>query len=92
MRIDKYKGVDPGKLEIRVVYDGGYLTVSLRNAWLAGKKSQDPYALVYLLAPGGQCWFQVGNNRTRTHDRTLEPAFNSDFKFMVVTFLYFGSY
>ena len=83
MTLDKYKGAEPGKLDIKVSYDGGMLTVSLGRAYLSGKRSQDPYALVYLISPTGACWFQIGNNRTRTFDKNIEPEFNSDFTFMV---------
>ena len=64
-------------------YTNGCLTVRLRSAKLAGKRSQDPYALVYLLADNGMCYFQNGNNQTRTFDKNIEPNFNSTFLFQV---------
>jgi len=84
MTIDKYKGEKPGKLNFKVTYNRGTLTVSLGQAWLAGKRSQDPYALVYLLSPStGLGLFQIGNHKTRTFDRNIEPHFNSDFVFEI---------
>ena len=50
---------------------------------LAGKRSQDPYAFVYLHGQNGMSYFQVGNNRTKTHDKTVDPEFNHDFQFRV---------
>jgi len=84
MTIEKYKGQKPGKLNFKVSYNRGTLTVSLGQAWLAGKRSQDPYALVYLFNPStGLSLFQIGNNKTRTFDKNIEPQFNSDFVFEI---------
>ena len=49
MTVAKYKGMDPGRLSCRVWHSGPSLHVALGQAWLGGKRSQDPYALVYLL-------------------------------------------
>ena len=84
MGVEKYKGVSPGQLALKVWHSGAALHVSLGKAWLAGKRSQDPYALVYLLPPEmGRGLFQLGNMRTRTHDQNIQPNFNSEFQFPV---------
>jgi len=78
----KYNGFPPGKLNISVDYSIGCLNVNLDSATdLAGKRSQDPYAFCYLLGKDGRCYFQVGNNKTRTFDKSLTPAFKHEFKF-----------
>ena len=49
-------------------------------------RSQDPYALVYIHDPHtGLCKFQIGNNRTRTFDKNINPDFNSEFQLLVST-------
>ena len=84
MGVEKYKGVSPGQLALRVWHSGPALHVSLGKAWLAGKRSQDPYALVYLLSSEtGMGLFQLGNRRTRTHDQNIQPNFDSEFQFPV---------
>ena len=102
MTVAKYKGADPGRLSCRVWHSGPSLHVALGQAWLGGKRSQDPYALVYLLryyfvpllgityypllfrSPStGRGHFQMGNRRTRTFDKNIEPCFNTDFVFPV---------
>lgn len=84
MGVEKYKGVSPGQLALRVWHSGSALHVSLGKAWLAGKRSQDPYALVYLLSPEtGLGLFQIGNRKTRTHDQNIQPNFDSEFQFPV---------
>ena len=50
---------------------------------LYGKRSQDPYALVYLLADNGSTYFQDGNEKTITFDKTLDPPFKTKFEFKV---------
>jgi hypothetical protein len=50
---------------------------------LAGKRSQNPYAFVYIHGQNGMSYFQVGNNRTKTHDKTVDLEFNHDFQFRV---------
>ena len=50
---------------------------------LYGKRSQDPYALVYLLADNGTTYFQDGNEKTTTFDKTLDPPFKTKFEFQV---------
>ena len=50
---------------------------------LYGKRSQDPYALVYLLADNGTTYFQDGNEKTKTFDKTLDPPFETKFEFKV---------
>eukprot|EP00091_Calanus_sinicus_P025320 TRINITY_DN9601_c0_g1_i1.p1 TRINITY_DN9601_c0_g1~~TRINITY_DN9601_c0_g1_i1.p1 ORF type:complete len:239 (-),score=56.25 TRINITY_DN9601_c0_g1_i1:583-1299(-) len=77
-----YNGVLPGKINISVDYNNDCLTVFVDSARdLAGKRSQDPYAWVYLLGKDGRTYFQVGNNKTRTFDKNLSPAFQHEFKF-----------
>ena len=50
---------------------------------LFGRRSQDPYALVYLLAEDGSTYFQDGNEKTVTFDKTLDPPFKTKFEFKV---------
>ena len=50
---------------------------------LFGRRSQDPYALVYLLAGDGSTYFQDGNEKTVTFDKTLDPPFKTKFEFKV---------
>ena len=58
---------------------------------LFGRRSQDPYALVYLLDKEkgdgemhAKTWFQENNMKTRTEDKTLNPVWNHPFKFAEV--------
>jgi len=82
--VDKFNGLLPGKLHISVDYSNGCLNVFLEAAAdLAGKRSQDPYALCYLLAKDGRCYFEKGNDKTRTFNKNLNPAFQHQFKFMM---------
>eukprot|EP00092_Neocalanus_flemingeri_P031793 GFUD01034537.1.p1 GENE.GFUD01034537.1~~GFUD01034537.1.p1 ORF type:complete len:648 (+),score=175.65 GFUD01034537.1:48-1991(+) len=76
-----YKGLSPGNLDLEVSYQEGCLTVYLGSANLAGKRSQDPYALVYLLASDGLCYFQQGKNQTEIFDKNIQPDFDSMFQF-----------
>ena len=68
------------------------LEVFVKSAELFGRRSQDPYALVYLLdeKSGGErhakTWFQEKNNqemnmKTETMDKTLDPVWNHQFRF-----------
>jgi len=75
------EGLLPGTLDLGVSYKDGFLNVRLGSAKLHGEKSQDPYALVYLLASNGMCYFQKGNNQTQHFDKNIEPDFNSTFQF-----------
>ena len=57
-----------------------------------GKRSQDPYALVYLLDKDksigekhAKTWFQENNLKTKTVDKTLDPVWNHSFKFAGVS-------
>ena len=59
---------------------------------LFGKRSQDPYALCYLLdeSAGGvrpmahaNTWFEEGNMKTATKDKTLDPVWDHAFTFRV---------
>lgn len=79
---DKYDGVSPGKLLFSVSYNFGSLHVNIDAAKeLFGRRSQDPYALVYLLAGDGSTYFQDGNEKTVTFDKTLDPPFKTKFEF-----------
>ena len=58
---------------------------------LFGRRSQDPYALVYLLDKEkgagerhAKTWFQENKMRTRTEDKTLDPVWNESFEFVGV--------
>jgi len=80
--LDSYKGFLPGKLQLSVDYTGGCLTVYLDYAKdLYGKRSQDSYALCYLLGKDGRCYFERGNERTEIFDKNLNPQFHTTFKF-----------
>ena len=57
--------------------------MNLDSAKLGGRKSQDPYALVYLLGKGGLTFFQVGNHETDVFLKNIEPKFNKKFQFNV---------
>ena len=49
---------------------------------LYGKRSQDPYALCYLMEDESKrTWFQQNNEKTRTMDKTLDPVWNKRFEF-----------
>jgi len=81
---DHYKnGQSPGSLNISLNYSAdGILNVFVDSAKnLYGKRSQDPYALCYLHERGERkSWFQVGNNKTNTMDKTLEPVWKHTFQ------------
>ena len=70
----------------------GALEVHVQSAHqIFGKRSQDPYALVYLLdnekslgEKHAKTWFQENNIKTKTVDKTLEPVWNHSFKFVGV--------
>ena len=68
------------------------LEVFVKSAKLFGKRSQDPYALVYLLDEKSEgerhakTWFQENifqekNMKTETMERTLRPVWNHSFRF-----------
>ena len=60
------------------------LHVHLEKADLSGRRSQDPFALVYLLDEAtGMSTFQIENNRTQTFDKNIRPEFRHDFFFKV---------
>jgi len=82
--LEKYKGGYPGTLYIRVDYSHGSLNVFIEKAEdLFGKKSQDPYAIVYLLDKSGEATFQQGHNNTDTKSKTLDPVYNESFQFQM---------
>ena len=46
-------------------WDGGALHVHVARAMgLYGRRSQDPYALCYLIDAAGKTWFQLNNEKT----------------------------
>ena len=68
----------------KVYYGGGCLTVHLGKAKLFGKRSQDPYAIVYLVDEATKkCYFQRDNRQTDVFDQNIEPNFNKTFYFKV---------
>ena len=67
----------------QINYFWGFLHVHLESAELQGKRSQNPYALVYLLGSNGLAKFQIENNGTKTHDKNIKPQMNHDFFFKV---------
>jgi len=75
------KGIEPGHLNLQIEYREGCLRVTLDSAKLGGKKSQDPYALVYLLDKEGRTFFQAGNHETIVFKKNIEPKFNKKFQF-----------
>ena len=88
-RRETYNGLKAGTLGLRVHYGAGCLNVHLGKAELSGKKSQDPYALVYLLDEhSGKCYFQQGNRQTDIFDRNIKPNFNKTFYFKVINNCY----
>ena len=71
-------------MRFQVYYGAGCLNVHLGKAKLFGKRSQDPYAVVYLLDEITQkCYFQRENKQTDVFDKNIEPNFNKTFYFKV---------
>jgi len=89
---DKFNGQLPGRLTLSIRYASGVLEVHVQSAHqIFGKRSQDPYALVYLLDKNttigekhAKTWFQENNIKTKTVDKTLDPVWNHSFKFVGV--------
>ena len=50
---------------------------------MCGRRSQEPFALVYLLGENGLAKFQIDNNRTKTFDSNVMTEINQDFFFKV---------
>ena len=77
------------KFLLQLCYSGGVLDVVVKEAHqLFGKRSQDPYALVYLLDKEknngerhAKTWFQENNKRTAVVEKSLDPEWNRSFKF-----------
>ena len=88
---DSYSGNLPGTLGIKAYYGAGCLNVHLGKAKLFGKRSQDPYARVYLFDEITQkCYFQRENKQTDVFNKNIEPNFNKTFYFKVwIFFLYY---
>jgi len=81
-RSDSYNGMNPGNLGLKIYYAAGCLNVHLGKAKLFGKRSQDPYALVYLFDEATQkCYFQRGNKQTDVFNENITPNFNKTFYF-----------
>merc|ERR1712110_285150 len=84
---EKYDGNSPGSLKLSIRSALGVLEVTVKSAKLFGKRSQDPYALVYLLDQKSvgerhaKTWFQEGNMKTKTKDKTLHPVWDKSFRF-----------
>lgn len=79
---NSYNGNLPGTLGIKVYYGAGCLNVHLGKAKLFGKRSQDPYARVYLFDEITQkCYFQRENKQTDVFNKNIEPNFNKTFYF-----------
>jgi len=77
-----YGAAPHGTLKFKVDYFWGFLHVHVEEADLSGKRSQDPFALVYLLDQStGLATMQIDNNRTKTFDKSLKPNFSHDFYF-----------
>ena len=69
---------------VQVYYGAGCLNVHLGKAKLCGRRSQDPYAVVYLLEEAtGRCSFQRGSRHTDVFNQNIEPNFNKTFYFKV---------
>ena len=88
---EKYLKMKDFRFQIRCVR--GVLEVYVQSAQkLFGRRSQDPYALVYLLdkekgagESHAKTWFQENNMKTRTEDKTLDPLWNHRFEFAGVS-------
>ena len=79
-----------GTVELDLLYSDKVLTVDLHNAKnVAGKRSQDSYAQVFLIdehtSPnwhdGQTVLFEAGNEQTSVHSKNLSPVFNHKFTF-----------
>jgi len=79
-----------GQLTLSIRYDGRALQVHVHSAKnLFGKRSQDPYAQVYLVEghrynasnPEPRTWFQLNNEKTEVRDKTLNPTWDRNFTF-----------
>jgi len=88
---DKFNNTSPGKLTLTIRYVKGVLEVDVHSAHqIFGKRSQDPYALVYLLdkekhgEKHAKTWFQENNMKTKTVDKTLDPVWEHSFRFVGV--------
>ena len=89
---DSYSGNLPGTLGIKAYYGAGCLNVHLGKAKLFGKRSQDPYARVYLFDEITQkCYFQRENKQTDVFSKNIEPNFNKSFYFKVKYFVLYQS-
>jgi len=79
---EKYGGQSPGHLDLILKWESwGSLSVYLGKASLFGKKSQDSYAVCYLLDKAGNTFFQDNNHQTEIFKKNIEPYFNHEFRF-----------
>jgi len=88
--VSGFDGQSGGKLTLSIRYDRGALQVHVLSAKnLFGKRSQDPYAQVYLVEGHRyneqnrepRTWFQYNNERTEVKDKTLNPNWDKTFAF-----------
>ena len=79
-----------GILEATLRHTTGCLTVDLHRAKaIAGKRSQDSYAQVFLIEDNNNTmWhddqkvvFELGHEKTKVFNKNLNPEFNDQFKF-----------
>ena len=79
-----------GILEATLRHTAGCLTVDLHRAKnIAGKRSQDSYAQVFLIEDNNnRMWheeqkviFEIGHEKTKVFKKNLNPEFNDQFKF-----------
>ena len=79
-----------GTVELDLLYTNRVLTVNLHNAKnVAGKRSQDTYAQVFLIDEHTSSdWqerqtvlFDAGNEQTSVNSKNLSPVFNHKFTF-----------
>lgn len=91
--LDNGELIHMGTLEMTLHCSPGLLTVDLHRANnIAGKRSQDSYAQVFLIeerpAPFTKSWdinqkvfFQAGHEQTEIFKKNINPEFNDTFKF-----------
>ena len=76
-------GIKTDLVLLQINYFWGLLHLHLESAELCGRRSQEPFALVYLLGENGLAKFQIDNNRTKTFDSNVMTEINQDFFFKV---------
>ena len=82
-----------GTVELALNYTPGCLTVDLfRAKTIAGKRSQDSYAKVFLIEDNNNClWderqkviFERDHEMTKVFNKNLNPEFNEKFTFKML--------